>query len=646
LLRLLYSLWLKQRLADEKLSQMNYSPFLKIIDVKIITRISILLCFSCFSFLGEAQISDTLNLSPQKHLNIFQFGIRAIIRSSADTSMPSNVLNIRSEEPFIPYQGKIIRNIFINQLGFEKTFTDTTKELDYFGKKFIHHLHTNTQDWVIRNNLFIRENKPLNANLVADNERHLRSLEFIHDARILIQPISIENDSVDVVVVTKDILEIIAELDNLNLDNFKAKIGDVNILGMAQKVSFTALLRKDRSPHFGYEVYYSKNNIANTFINATAGYTTIKQDLADGDENEHSWYLKLEQPLASQYLHFAGAITLAHNESYNNYNAPDSMFYKYHYNVFDIWVGYNLGLKKLLLLNSTQNRKFVSFRYFRNNFLLTPFRVEKQFNFSFNSREAILAQFTFFKQNFYKTNYIFGFGITEDVPYGYNIALTTGWYKQWNLKRPYAGVDANRYLVTKKGDVMQYFLRTGAFINDSKMQDAAILMGTSIFSRLRFMNKTKMRQYIQFSYTRQFNRVSLYPLSIGNIFGLRNYNLDSASGSQRVSLHTETFFFLKYKLLGFKFAPFAAGDIVLLTSEGERAKNGLYYEIGGGMRTRNESLVFRTIELRFLYFPRQSQQNNTFKITLNSSIRFRYNSNYVKAPDIIQVNSDYENNIY
>jgi hypothetical protein len=560
--------------------------------------------------------------------------------------MRANVINIRSDEPFIPYQGKIIRNILINQLGFEKTFTDTTKELDYFGKRFVNHLHRNTRDWVIQNNLFIRENQPVDASLVADNERHLRSLEFIHDARILIRPILTDNDSIDVVIVTKDIFEIIAELNNLNLQHFKAKIGDVNILGMGQKVSFTALWQKERNPKFGYEIYYSKNNIANTFINATAGYTSIKQHLADGAEDEHSWYLKLEQPLASQYLHFAGAITLARNESYNSYSKPDSIFFKYHYNTFDMWVGYNLGLKKLLLFKTKQNREFISLRYFHSRFLLTPYQVEKQFNFNFNSREAVLGQFTFFKQSFYKTNYIFGFGITEDVPYGYNIALTAGWYKQWNLKRLYAGVDANRYLVTTNGDVMQYFLRTGTFVNDRKLEDAAILMGTTIFSRLRFINKTKMRQYLQFSYTRQFNRVSLYPLSIGNVFGLRNYNLDSASGNQRISLHAETFFFLKYKLLGFKFAPFTAGDLVLLTSERERSKNGWYYALGGGVRTRNENLVFRTIELRFSYFPRQSQQNNTFKITLNSSIRFRYNSNYVKAPDIIQLNNDYENNIY
>jgi len=37
-----------------------------------------------------------------------------------------------------------------------------------------------------------------------------------------------------------------------------------------------------------------------------------------------------------------------------------------------------------------------------------------------------VGQFTFFRQDFYKTNYIYGFGTTEDVPQGYNVAVTFG----------------------------------------------------------------------------------------------------------------------------------------------------------------------------------------------------------------------------
>jgi hypothetical protein len=396
----------------------------------------------------------------------------------------------------------------------------------------------------------------LNANIVADNERYLRSLEYMHDARILVSTIPNETDSIDLVVITKDFLSITVELNDATTNRFKTKIGDANIMGMSQRVQFTALLEKKRDPDFCFEILYRKISIASTFINATYSYTNINPDLTDYTGDEHAWYAKLERPLVSQYMHLAGTLIVGQNQTYNHYAKPDSLFYQYAYNTFDIWIGYNLGVHKSPFNKNLKNRHFISLRYFQNKFTHTPYQMDESYNFRFNDRQAILGQFTFFRQNFYKTNYLFGFGITEDVPYGYNIALTIGWYKQLQLERPYAGVDANRYVVTNRGNVLQYFLRTGTFLNTGQFQDAAILVGASTFSRVIFYNNLKIRQYLRLSYTRQFNRVGLDPLGINNVFGLRYFNLDSASGDQRISLHTETFFFLRYKLLGFKFAPF------------------------------------------------------------------------------------------
>ena len=64
------------------------------------------------------------------------------------------------------------------------------------------------------------------------------------------------------------------------------------------------------------------------------------------------------------------------------------------------------------------------------------------------------------------------------------------------------------------------------------------------------------------------------------------------------------------------------------------------------MRTRNENLVFNTIELRIVYFPRKTMQNNSFKIMLNTGIQFRYNNTYVRQPDVVYLNTDGLNSIY
>jgi hypothetical protein len=555
------------------------------------------------------------------------------------------VLITKNETAFLPFEGKVIRHILVKEFGFEKTITDTAKQINYFGKDVVKHLHKNTREWVIRNNLFIKEKTKLNANLVADNERHLRSLNYIHDARILVNTIDNESDSIDLLVITKDFLSITFQLDDASGKKFKAKIGDANLLGTAQNIQFTTLLERSRSPHFGYKIQYRNNSITNTFINGMLGFSNINHNLYDGTMDEHEWRAGIERPLVSQYLHVAGGIMLAHSETYNNYLKPDSLFYKYQCNTFDAWIGYNLGVRRFLFLKKVLSRHFISIRYFQNKFNHVPYQLDDKFIFRLNNREAVLAQFTFFRQRFYKTHYVFGFGITEDVPYGYNIALTTGWYKQLHLERPYAGVDANLYAVTNIGNVMQYFLRAGTFLNKGKIEDAAILIGTSSFSRLYNYKNLKMRHYLRFSYTKQLNRLGLEPLGINNVFGLQYISSDSASGNQRLSLHTETIFFLQLKALGFKFAPFATADIALLTPAQPGSHSGFYSGFGGGIRTRNENILLGTIELRFMYFLRKTQQHNAFKLTLATNLRFRYNSNYVKGPDIIQVNSDFDNNI-
>ncbi len=602
----------------------------------------VLLCSCMYAGVTFGQKTDTAAKGVRpKNNNIFQFAINAVTRSHADSASIAVVLNTKSELPFIPYQGKVIRHIYVKQYGFERAFTDTSRVLDRNkGARLLNSLHHNTRDWVIRNNLFIGENTPLNAYKLADNERYLRSLEFIQDARILVSQAEEAPDSVDLFVITKDLFSISGELNDVGTHNYKGNISDANALGMGQKIQFTSSLETNRKPGFGYGVLYTKNNIANSFINLTLYYTNINNDLNSGAQDEHAKYITLQRPLYSQYSHLAGAVTLGNFEAFNTYRIPDSLFYKYEYSVHDAWIGYNLGIQHTGL-TSARDRRFISMRYLKNHFIQTPYQVGNKYIFKFNDREALLGQFTFFKQDFYKTNYIYGFGTTEDVPYGYNIAITGGWYRQLHLSRPYAGVNANWYVATGKQDFIQYFIRSGAFLGNGSLQDASVLVGTSLFSRLFIYDGLKIRQFLNLSYTKQFNRVGIDPLRIDNIFGIRYFSSDSVLGNQRISLHTETSFFTRYKLLGFKFAPFSFADFSLITPEQEPfSKSALFYSLGGGVRTRNENFVFGTIELRIAYFPRKANQNESFKITTNIDLQFKYNNNYVQAPDIVQLNTD------
>ncbi len=615
------------------------------ISLTYILRVTLayLVSFLFFS-ISYAQDKDTSKPEKKKN-NIFDFAVNAITRSAPDST--TELINAKSEEPYLPFEGKVIRHIRVRIFGFETTFQDTTQSSNYFGTKILNHLHRNSREWVIRNNLFVKERTPVNAYMMADNERYLRSLEFMQDARIIIKPIDGDPDSVDVEVATKDLFSIVGEVTQFSPEQFKGRVADANVLGMGQKVQLSVLWDQKRDPTFGYNLLYSKNNIANSFVNASVAYGSIAPNIQGAAWNEKGWMVRFDRPLASQYLHVAGSAAISQGESFNMYNLPDSLFYKYKYRTYDAWIGYNIGVKRFLHNIDRKDRQFVALRFINTTFLQSPEQIKGLLIQKFNTTKAVLGSFTFFRQNFIKTTYLYGFGTTEDVPYGYNVAFTGGWYQQAFLDRMYAGVDANRYIVTGKKDIIQYFGRACTFLNHGEFQDASVLVGGSMFSRLFVHDNVKLRQYMRLTYAQQFSRLGIDPLSLSNTFGIRYFSSDSTLGDQRLSLHSETYLFLKYKVFGFKFAPFVFGDAALITPEREKlAQSGMYYGLGGGVRTRNENLVFGTMELRFVFFPRKAEMADSFKLEFTTNLNFRFNSSYVKAPDIIQLNNDPNNSVF
>jgi hypothetical protein len=606
----------------------------------------------CFGLRAEGQVLsriDSIKFS-QMHFthnkfinNIFQQAVNSMKRTP--NASPDNIiLNGKSEDPYLPYQGKIIRHIYVNTLNFDRSFTDTSKRDNSFGARVGNKFHRTTRKFVIKDNVFIQEGTPLNAYMLADNERFIRSLEYINDARIVVDTLENDPDSVDIKVYTKDLFSIGGGGASNGLNHFNTTVYDANLVGMAQRLDVSGLYDYNRSPEGGYGAAYRKDNVLHSFIDAGVGYSTMSISNYTGEE-ETTEYMTLTRRLVSPYSRYAGGLTISHNQGYNLYHIPDSVFKGYNYVLLDGWAGYNIGIKKLTSTNNTiRDRRFFAIRYYDRDFSQLPKQVitptGTAFDPVYNNSRALLAQLTFFRQDYYKTQYIYGFGTTEDLPYGYNIAVTAGWHEQLYLQRPYAGVNASRYVATHKGDFLQFYMKSGGFLYENKIQDGSLLVGATGYSRIIFWNSTKIRQYFNINYTHLYNRVTYAPLRIDNYYGVRGFLSDSAYGSRRLSLQLETEFYLKFKLLGFQFAPFPYGDLSLITPQNAPyAMSSLYTSLGGGVRARNENLVFDVIELRAFFFPVAPTNMKGFKIIINTNVRYRYSSNYITAPDVVQLNT-------
>jgi hypothetical protein len=560
---------------------------------------------------------------------------RQLVKSITRKQVINPAATIKSEDFFMPYEGKIIRKIVIDRIGFDRSVIDTSRHIKNTITRIGNKLHSNSKEWLIRDNLFIHENKPVNPYKIADNERYLRDLDFIQDAKIFIVPMDNNDDSVDVIVTTRDVFSVGGSFNPRSATKTMFKLYDVNLFGMGQRVQFNGLVENGRSPIFGYEFLYKKNSIGRSFITATGGYTQLNTGSSYGNEQEKAYYLKLDRPLVSPYTRMAGGFEISRNWSANFYEMPDSIFRNYRYTVRDVWAGYNITAKAAL---NDRSRHFIAIRAFDQRFTRVPDQYAEVQNPVYSSRTYLLAGFTFFKQNFYTARYIYGFGRTEDIPYGHRMSLNLGWDRQLGVERPYVGLDVAQSFVSNTGQFYNFIMRAGAFHNNG-FEDAAFLLSGALTSRLIAYRKLLMRQMFNVDITHVYNQYTSLPLDINNEFGIRGFSTTRLLGTKRFHLNSETLIFTPLQIIGFRLAPFAFGEMAWIAGENSNMfSHDPYFGLGGGMRTRNENLVFGTIELRVIYYPRTVQDLNSFTVRLSSNLRVKYSASFVKAPSFVQYN--------
>jgi hypothetical protein len=307
-------------------------------------------------------------------------------------------------------------------------------------------------------------------------------------------------------------------------------------------------------------------------------------------------------------------------------------------------VGWNTGGYKLggIANKDDRLRTLLSLRYFKQHFVEVPGKYNNQYFYQYADITGILGAVSIFQQNFYKTQYIYGFGRNEDVPEGIDVSLTAGWTNKQQINRPYVGLDIQRYLFTPHEAYYIFTFRTGTYWRSKRAEDMNILANVDHFSRLlKLGRKWKARSFVSFGITGQVNEVLNEPLLLqSGPFGLPEWRNDGTlGGSLRTTLKAESVFYTPYSIANFRFAPFLFANLSTIKPHDVPVfKSNLYSSIGGGMRTRNESLIFGTFEIKFFYFPRKNFYGDSWRIETNTNIKFKYNRQFIKRPELIQVN--------
>ncbi len=588
----------------------------------------------------ETNKPDTFFLAKKK-------GLLGRLGKSIATNPPDEAPQ-RVENPFLKYKGKIIRSVELVRLSFQRNIYDTNLVKYNLGVRLANAFHKNSREKIIRNNLFFKEGSRLYPYLVADNERYLRDLGFIQDARIIVDFAEDNTDSVDVVVITKDIFSLGGKLKIDSRTRGRVDLQEENIAGTGNKILMSAFYDELRHPQKALSAEMTKRNIGGSFINWTTGYSNFAPSFSSGQKEEMQFFTRLEKPLVTPFIPTTGILETGYFKTSNAY-IPDSLYRastKYAYYNIDGWLGYSLDSRRRLYANrEIRIHKFVNLRALTRHFITVPIKNKDTFDYRFSNSMGVLTSINVFKQIFYKTNFIYGFGRNEDVPEGFSIVLTAGYLVQQNkaytikgkIKRPYTSIDFGLGNFKQKGFYSNYTFRLGGYFFRNRFEDISLLFNIEHFSKLKKISSTWYRRtFITTGFASEINSVFNAPLFLNSIYGLPYFNPENIAADFRSTLKLESVYYNTTKILGFRFAPFVFTDFSLLKPVKKSfSKSDLFSAIGGGVRTRNENMVFGTVELKGYYFPRTNGDMRGWKVELNTNIRFKYNSTFIKRPDFV-----------
>ncbi len=504
-------------------------------------------------------------------------------RASGENDPPRSV-----ETYFSSYSEMKIRSVRIMKLEpFGTTINDTTLTHEGWLGKGLNALHINTRNRIIRNNLIFNTGDPIDPMILAENERILRSLPFINDARILVSRAGV--DSVDLLVITRDVFSMGFDMMLNDLNEGRIEFFDRNFLGAGHEWENHFLWDGDRNTKTGYEGIYRINNLWGSFVHARLNYYN-----AFGKKN---YGLHLSRNFLTPRTRYAGGAQVKYVHDFipnDTTGLPEEVDYTYQ----DYWLG-----RSFLLNPGNRSRVVVAGRFISNRMIRRPEIMRTSF-YKYHTKNLLLGSLTFSRENFFTSHLIYNYGRTEDISYGTRLELTGGLeINEFNTR----GYTAVHVAGGKEYPAVGYVaagLSAGGFIRDGMFEQSLFQVKASYFSPLLIAGKYRVRNFIDLDYTLGIRRFTDESLSASNDYGIRGLSSDSLRGTKRLALNLESVAFSPFTLYGFRFAFFAWTDMALVGSEPGRIIPAEWYGgLGVGVRIRNSSLVFETFQIRLAYYP-------------------------------------------
>jgi len=507
--------------------------------------------------------------------------------------------------PFEVYQGKIIDSITIRQLDvFGPSLTDTSYQSKYWYKEFGNFVHFPTNKSIIKENLLFSKLDSIDPALLADNERIIRDLRFIKDARIVVEEVPGKPGKVHITVLTQDLW---SKGFNVNLNSINAgqiELWDNNIFGIGHKLQGNIIFDYLKTGNPGIETFYNISNFQGTFIKSQFYYM-------NSFETE-SYGLELQRDLFSYKTRYIGGLKVFKTETKENIRRTDTVLsdVSLDYVNHDFWLGHSFPISSKNPMFKKRTRLVLAGRYIRNRFFEGPY-VDERYNYAYHNNHTFLGSISFSRENFYESELIYDYGTTEDIPVGDLFTYTFGWEADEFFKRFYSGIRVKHGHFFDNFGYLSSSLGVGGFLYENQIEQGIIDYQAKYISKLWHLNNLRIRQFFDLHYMRGIERFPEDRLKFDRITDMRGYDNSSLYGKKKLVLRSETVAFSGLYYYGFRFAFFGFFDCGFIGSANEFIlRNQLQPGFGIGMRMRNENLVFKTFQIRLSFYPTLSNGDN------------------------------------
>ncbi len=510
---------------------------------------------------------------------------------SPDSADPHKI-KTRSDENFLSYSGLRIRSITIRQVDvFGGNIYNPASPITNRLERFLNHTHINTNEKIIRRNLLFREGDTISPLRISDNERIIRQLPYIDDARILIVPVS--DEEADIIIITKDVYSLGGDLTIRSKTSGSIWIFDKNIFGMGHEIKLEIPYSSSFSDSPGLGISYYINNIAKSFVNLDLNYY-------DGP-GKNSYGFRLYRNLLGSEMKYAFGISVNRTETFHDLDTL-LVLEPLKYNFQDYWF-----LRSFMVDPVSVSRIIAGVRYINNNVFRKP-EILPDSHYELQRYRLYLGTIAYSMQKFYKTSLIYSYGRTEDIPYGGLVRITVGLEDNEFKKRNYTSADVSAGFSAGNLGYFHLSAAAGTFLNHGKPEQGVFSYNLNYFTNLFSAGKLMIRNFLHVNYTGGFKRYLDEYLTVPKKYGFSSFENDSLKGTRRLNMGVESVLFNPINFFGFRFAFFGFSDLVVVGGINNNNflsghKGIMLGCIGAGLRIRNDNMVFRTFQIRVGYYP-------------------------------------------